>query len=74
MCKSPQMEKFLNDLAKHMYGRERNSGVCVSCGSDKVKPEDFKNNLSRKEYTISYLCQECQDKVFTEPSVFENEE
>jgi hypothetical protein len=64
MSKSPEMEKILNDISKRMYGRERNSNMCVVCGSDKVKPTDFKDNLSRKEYTISYMCQKCQDKVF----------
>lgn len=27
----------------------------------------FKDRLSAREYTISGLCQECQDKTFTEP-------
>jgi len=60
------MEKMLNELTRRMYGRERNSGVCVVCGSDKVKPEDFRDDLSRREYRISFMCQTCQDKVFEE--------
>ena len=38
--------------------------LCAECGSDKVKPEDFRDRLSRKEFEISALCQECQDKQF----------
>lgn len=37
---------------------------CATCGSDKVKPSDFRDGLSRQEYSISGMCQKCQDKVF----------
>jgi hypothetical protein len=37
---------------------------CAWCGSDKTKFIDFKDNLSRKEFTISGMCQVCQDKTF----------
>ncbi|HRR49431.1 MAG TPA: hypothetical protein P5293_05705 [Bacteroidales bacterium] len=62
--KSPEMEKFLNDLSKMLYGRERHSGACVACGSHKVSAEDFRDALSYTEYGISNLCQECQDKIY----------
>lgn len=29
---------------------------------------EFRNYLSKKEYNISDLCQECQDKVFGDDS------
>jgi hypothetical protein len=74
MSKTPEMEKALNDLTEKVFGRKRNSGVCVTCGSTKVKRENFKDNISWKEWHISYMCQECQDGVFTEPSVFGEEE
>ena len=39
-------------------------GECPSCGAI-INPEtDFRDELSRKEYHISGLCQECQDQVF----------
>jgi hypothetical protein len=38
-------------------------GLCPMCG-DRVHPDDFRDDLSRKEYTISGLCQACQDLVF----------
>lgn len=37
---------------------------CITCGSTKVRHEDFKDDLSRKEYGISRMCQVCQDSVF----------
>lgn len=36
---------------------------CPFC-KDPVKMEDFRDELSRKEWTISGLCQKCQDDVF----------
>ena len=36
-------------------------GKCPSCG--KV-PGKFRDELSRREYGISGLCQKCQDKTF----------
>jgi hypothetical protein len=37
------------------------SDTCVSCGHMATA---FKNEISRKEYGISGLCQLCQDKVW----------
>jgi len=36
---------------------------CVFCKKEIVN-EDFRDKLSLKEYQISGMCQECQDKVF----------
>jgi hypothetical protein len=35
--------------------------VCPTC---KEKVGEFRDELSEKEYTISGMCQECQDSVF----------
>ena len=40
---------------------------CPMCHSD-IKESDFKDELSKKEYSISGMCQKCQDEVFTEES------
>lgn len=43
-------------------------GICAWC-SKEVNHEDFSDELSRKEYGISGLCQECQecqDATFTQ--------
>ena len=39
------------------------AGLCPFCQKE-VKDEDFRDELSRREFKISGLCQECQDGVF----------
>ena len=70
MAKSPGVETFLNDLASSLFSRERDGKSCVMCGSKKVEPSDFKNEISRKEWKISYMCQACQDKMFEQNEEF----
>ena len=36
---------------------------CPTC-KEKIKEEDFRDKLSKKEFSISGMCQKCQDKVF----------
>lgn len=36
---------------------------CPFCGKP-IKAEEFRDRLSVKEFYISGLCQECQDKTF----------
>lgn len=38
-------------------------GKCPFCKIG-INPEDFRDDLSRKEFSISGLCQKCQDEVF----------
>ena len=49
--KSPKMEKFLDEV----------TGVCTWCRGD---ASEFRDALSRKEYTISGFCQKSQDATF----------
>jgi hypothetical protein len=39
---------------------------CTLCGSTKMAPEDFKDELSKREAKISGTCQSCQDNLFAE--------
>jgi hypothetical protein len=61
--KHPDIEKFLNGL----MGRTDSikTDKCVDppfgCGGPANK---FRDALSQREYTISGLCQNCQDEVF----------
>lgn len=65
--KSPQISQFL----------EQNFGRTTAIAQDKCIPApvgcggpaiDFRDDLSRREYTISGLCQKCQDSFFgTDP-------
>lgn len=44
------------------------SGKCTWCGAGKDKVQNgLRDELSKKEYQISALCQSCQDKVFLPP-------
>lgn len=47
-----------------------NAGKCPICGKE-IKLCDFKDELSRREFKISGMCQVCQDNMFTEPSPLE---
>ena len=40
-------------------------GECAFCG-ERVRMEEFKDEISLKEFSISSLCQDCQDEVFKE--------
>ena len=72
--KTPGMEAVLEYVAGMAFGRSRReagrNGTCVSCGVD-VRVEagedgrGFRDEVSRKEYRISKLCQDCQDGVFS---------
>lgn len=62
--KTPEMENMLESFTMNVFGRSRDGKTCVTCGSMKVKPEDFRNEISRKEFRISKMCQRCQDSVF----------
>ena len=57
--KAPQIV----DMLEKMFGRTTSitKNVCVSCGKSAT---EFRDALSKKEYTISGLCQVCQDAVF----------
>ena len=55
----------LEDMAQALFGRGRKVAMdnllCVMCGGD---ANYFADELSRKEYGISGMCQTCQDKTF----------
>ena len=48
------------------FGKEvklRKEGKCPLCERNMMF-ETFRDNISRKEFAISGLCQKCQDEVF----------
>jgi hypothetical protein len=59
--KSSAIKAMLDDLAIGMTGKPRTTGLCAVCGGEAV---EFKDELSRREYKISFMCQKCQDEVF----------
>jgi len=58
-AKSPEMTEYL----EFNFGRSTAiaRSICTSC---KKGASTFKDELSKKEYSISGLCQTCQDAVF----------
>ena len=58
-------EQFNEALGQELFGQSPSEcigkDVCVSCGGDAT---DFKDNLSKREFQISGLCQKCQDSIF----------
>jgi hypothetical protein len=61
-----ELTRFKNKLAKAAGAivppaDAKALGICVFCGPKELK---FRDELSKKEYGITAMCQECQDKVF----------
>lgn len=67
MERSKEVQSFLDTFTKKAFGRSqteaKEKNLCVFCGKE-IKMEDFKDQLSIKEYGISGLCQKCQDDTF----------
>ena len=63
--KSESLDRTLDAMSSILFGVGRKESIaqdtCVSCKED---ASTFNDNLSRKEFTISGLCQSCQDSVF----------
>ena len=59
------MEQTITNIFGHDRRAVINSNRCVpkplGCGGPAT---EFRDELSRKEYTISGLCQKCQDSIF----------
>ena len=63
--KSKEMSEALDQIQTIIFGRTRTESisgdVCVTCGG---KADTFRNDISKKEYSIGGMCQGCQDSVF----------
>ena len=63
--KHPAIENFLEGVAGRTTSIQESRCVPPPFGCGKpVSQEDFRDELSRREYAISGLCQTCQDSVF----------
>ncbi len=60
-----ELQDLQNALAQALFGCTTSEVLeqrsCVSCG---LPATDFRDALSAKEYSISALCQACQDLIF----------
>jgi hypothetical protein len=63
--KTTSITKMLDNLSEMAYGRSASDSikadVCVACGKPAV---EFTDEISKREFSISGLCQECQDRIF----------
>ena len=61
----PLAEKWMDKPYKHekVDNAIMEAKVCPNCGR-RVDENEFRDELSRKEYDISGFCQRCQDMVF----------
>jgi len=59
--KTPVIETFIERLTNKNRIDTITNHECMTCETPNV---NFRNELSRKEYGISGMCQDCQDKVF----------
>ena len=65
MKRAKELQVFVDDLIRSVTGKSNSESIkadlCVFCGKE---AKTFRDDLSLKEYTISGLCQSCQDDVF----------
>jgi hypothetical protein len=58
--KAPEIDDMLESIA----GLRRQENRCVFQRDGKEHNLKFRDDLSRKEFSISGMCQSCQDSVF----------
>lgn len=54
-------------MLDEMFNRKA-KGECPFCGKDMTNPV-FRDELSKKEFSISGICQECQDNYFKDGGI-----
>ena len=65
--KAPAIDALLSEII--FNGKDRptciREGTCITCDEAQgLKATSFRDDVSRKEYAISAMCQSCQDDVF----------
>ena len=62
-----KMEQYKEDISMMFFGRSvslaKAGNQCVCCGKAAT---EFRDEISKREYQITSLCQKCQDEVFAE--------
>lgn len=62
--KAPAINRLLDSILPGDRTRVGSikANTCATCGD---KADDFKDQVSEREFAISGMCQGCQDKVFS---------
>ena len=58
----PDLSKPIFSLMPHLADRVIN-GCCTFC-DEFIESDGFDNEISKKEYSISGMCQDCQEETF----------
>ena len=61
--RDPKLQEFIDNVFP-LEAKRIKAGKCPFCG-EKINTDDFKDDLSRREFEISGMCQKCQDDFFT---------
>lgn len=61
--KHPQVDAFIQNLMGKNRTKIIMNGHCMTCNNEFVT-DNLRDEISEKEYSISGMCQECQDKAF----------
>ena len=61
MQRSAALEDFVDALRRMDLGWDGVAEHCVTCNAP---VGEFRNDISRREYEISKMCQDCQDSIF----------
>lgn len=72
MKRDEDIQKAIDSFAKKAFGISQSAAkrkgalmpICVFCKKPIDPDKDFRNEISRKEFEISGICQACQDSVF----------
>lgn len=67
----------MNEFAKRigvLFFGETEPGCCVTCKKKVDLETEFKDGASAMEWSITQMCQTCQDYTFAEPEEDEGEE
>lgn len=67
MERTPEIKSVLDKVTTQAFGRTVDDSIekriCTFCGGT---ADTFRDYLSEKEYSISGMCQTCQDEMFDE--------
>lgn len=52
-----------NLVFKNSLSKAQDHGLCIRCNKPAIS---FRDDLSRKDFRITQMCQECQDEIYKE--------
>ena len=62
--KNPDIDALLTSITGRSRVQTIKSDVCVYGEEDYTHIVDFRDAISAREYSISGMCQTCQDRIF----------